>query len=280
MSEKEITEASELKYGIPELEYIQIFGDEYFPVYDPIYSDSVVNPNNIYEHSLYGLVQRASCQITYTFVDRYNSKKIKADFSYSKYMENQNIQRQLKLLGLDSTKFWYFFLFVYDLSWGYYMDGFVMDDTVLEQLKNFIATLEKQTTEKPKEEITLIAQTDQKIATLKSTRAIQRIISYCKEGLQADKGWANDYLSYQSSNTQLAYGIAHELFLFFDLMESVKQQRRKGAKTSKPEKELIVEILKFGNCVEKITSTAKDYMNALMDKSKRKDIPLSNNYYC
>lgn len=265
MPEKAITEISELKYGVSELEYIQILGDKYFPSF-ALWDDGIERPDK--------------SEIPLTFVDRYNSKKIKADFSYSKYVENQVIQRQLKLLGLDSTKFWYFFLFVYDLSWGYYMDGFVMDDTVLEQLKNFIATLEKQTTEKPKEEITLIAQTDQKIATLKSRRAIQRIISYCKEGLQTDKGWANDYSSYQSSNTQLAYGIAHEMFLFFDLMESVKQQRRKGAKTSKVEKELIVEILKFGNCVEKITSTAKDYINALMDKSKRKDIPLSNNYYC
>lgn len=265
MSEKKITEASKLKYGISELEYIQIFGDEYFPSF-ALWDDGIERPDK--------------SEIPLTFVDRYNSKKIKADFSYSKYLENQTIQRQLKLLGLDSTKFWYFFLFVYDLSWGYYMDGFVMDDTVLEQLKNFITTLEKQTTEKPKEEITLIAQTDQKIATLKSFRAIQRIISYCKEGLKTDKGWANDYLSYQSSNTQLAYGIAHELFLFFDLIENVKQQRRKGAKTSKPEKELIVEIIKFSNCVGKITSSAKDYLNALMAQNKRKDIPLSNNYYC
>lgn len=264
MSEKEITEASELQYTSPELEYLWRFTIEYMP--DKAMAD---NGQEILLES----------QIPYKFVDRYNEKKLKANYSYQKYAENKALQSALKNLSLEPKQFWYLFLFIYDLSWGYYMDGCIMDNSVLEKLKGFIDILEKQITEKPKENITLEVLTEQKIATLKSINAIQFIISYCKKGLEQEKHSFPDFYKYQTSNTQLAYGIAEELFLFFDLMESVKQQRRKGAKTSKAEKELIVEVLTFVKCIEPLTTTAKDYMNALMDKSKRRIRPLLNNYY-
>lgn len=264
MSEKKITEISELEYTSPETDYVWKYANEYIP--DEFTTEE-------------GKILLGESQVPYKFVDRYNKKRLKANFSYQKYAENRALQLSLKSLGLDSNQFWYLFLFIYDLTWGYYMDGCIVDNTVLEQLKDFIDTLEKQTTEKPKEEITLIAQTDQKIATLKSFNAIQHIISYCKQGVEKEEHCFPDFLKYQTSNTQLAYGIAQELFLFFDLMESVKQQRRKGAKMSKAEKELIVEILKFANCVESPITSTKNYMNALMDKSKRRSRPSLNNYY-
>ena len=99
-----------LDYGDDNLEYVKLWANTYFPDLPP-------NELNIPEGHDISEYFGESLFID-TFIDRYNDKRSKANFSFSKYMANKELDLLLSQLNLDKTKLWYLLLFMYDFSWG------------------------------------------------------------------------------------------------------------------------------------------------------------------
>lgn len=105
MPEKKITEISELKYTSPETEYVWKYANEYIP-------DEYITEE--------GKILLGESQIPFEFIDKYNdAKPLERPISFDTYLNNDIICTLLDDLKLDKLKFWYLFLFLYDLVSGY-----------------------------------------------------------------------------------------------------------------------------------------------------------------
>jgi len=88
-----------------------------------------------------------SFRAIYQFADRYNKKKlnklegINRQFEYDDYKNNEDIQNTLSGLKIDSDKFWYLLLYIYDYSLDISVDGISLTDTPREQLNNFVTAI-------------------------------------------------------------------------------------------------------------------------------------------
>ena len=50
------------------------------------------------------------------FAERYNSNQIKIRNKFDEYINNKDIQEYLEILNVNTEKFWYLLLFVYDYN--------------------------------------------------------------------------------------------------------------------------------------------------------------------
>jgi len=72
------------------------------------------------------------------FKHRYNTRKINNYFKYEDYKKNDEIQDTLSALEIDSEKFWYLLLLLYDFSCGACFEGVHFTDTPKEKLTKLI----------------------------------------------------------------------------------------------------------------------------------------------
>jgi hypothetical protein len=79
---------------------------------------------------------------TLLFVDRYNKNKIDINFTYEGYLNNEAIQSTLTALGLDSEKFWFLLLFVFDYCKGICLDGYGKSVRGREQIQKLINAID------------------------------------------------------------------------------------------------------------------------------------------
>ncbi len=78
----------------------------------------------------------------YSFTGRYNQGTLEGVLKFENYITNKDIQGTLQELGFDVEKFWYLLLFVLDYSFGSCVDGIKRNDSVIEQLDNFVKAIE------------------------------------------------------------------------------------------------------------------------------------------
>ena len=72
------------------------------------------------------------------FKHRYNNRKISNYFKYEDYIKNDEIQSTLSALEIDSEKFWYLLLLLYDFSCGACFEGVYFAETPKEKLTKLI----------------------------------------------------------------------------------------------------------------------------------------------
>jgi hypothetical protein len=84
----------------------------------------------------------------YSFTGRYNQGTLEGVLQFDDYITNKDIQDTLQELGIDVEKFWYLLLFALDYSFGSCVNGIKRNDTVIEQIDNFVKAIEDNCKEK------------------------------------------------------------------------------------------------------------------------------------
>ena len=260
MSEKEITEISELQYTSPETEYVWKYANEYIP--DEFTADD-------------GQILLGESQVPFEFIDKYNdAKPLERPISFDAYLNNDIICTLLDDFKLDKLKFWYLFLFLYDLVSGYCKKGVQIIDSG-QQINDFITAFEKFVEENPNPKMKLTLKSEYQIGVIKDISTIQYIIKYCKQGLEEEskKRIIQGLQVNEDSNSRFAYLFARQMTLFFQCMNPDRE-----INISDLEKALIVQLIKVTGLADpKFTSKygkkylaydAKNYYNALMNQYK------------
>ena len=76
------------------------------------------------------------------FPQRYNNEEIKFPKLYNGYIKDKDLQERINAFGLDVEKFWYFILFLYDIS-DIKSKGFVpKKESAKTQFRNFLNTID------------------------------------------------------------------------------------------------------------------------------------------
>lgn len=264
MSEKKITEISELEYTSPETDYVWKYANEYIP-------DEFTTED--------GNILTGESQIPFEFIDKYNEQKegakpLEYPISFDTYLNNDIICSLLDDLKLDKLKFWYLFLFLYDLVSGYCKKGVQIVDSG-EQINDFIASFEKFVEENPNQKMKLTLKSEYQIGVIKDISTIQYIIKYCKQGLEEEskKRIIQGLQINEDSNSKFAYLFARQMTLFFQCMNPDRE-----INISDLEKALIVQLIKITGLADPkfnskygkkyLAYDAKNYYNALMKQYK------------
>lgn len=125
------------------------------------------------------------------FKERYNNRLIKMPLSYEEYKKNTDIQPTITGLGIDTEKFWFLLLFIWDYTQGQCFNAEEIGLAPLKELKNFIDILsqyktagEDALTEEIKfsKDVTLSIQVNGKEKqTIKAPNTIGLLLSLCKK---------------------------------------------------------------------------------------------------
>lgn len=234
-----------IETNIPEenelLDYvIQLMG-EYCPYIDydydigEFYSDRSFNPASLY-----------------TFKNRYNNQ-FGIYFTYDKYMSDLDIQNTLKIRNIDSEKFWYLLLFIYDYCNGECTSGYRCKKSSREELEDLIRAIDdnikgydykghKPFRMKSDKELKLTLHIDNKQAfTIKNPDTLFFISLFCNSCLiESEKLDSNsfykrmDHRSFEESssiesNSYFIYFFASMFIDFFELNPQFTAQRRKDS---------------------------------------------------
>lgn len=264
MSEKKITEVSELQYTSPETEYVWKYANEYIP--DEFTTEE-------------GKILLGESQVPFEFIDKYNEQKkdakpLERPITFDTYLNNDIICTLLDDLKLDKLKFWYLFLFLYDLVSGYCKKGVQIVDSG-QQINEFITAFEKFIEENPNQKMKLTLKSEYQIGVIKDISTIQYIIKYCKQGLEEEskKRIIQGLQVNEDSNSKFAYLFAKQMTLFFQCMNPDRE-----INISDLEKALIVQLIKITGLADPkfnskygkkyLAYDAKNYYKALMKQYK------------
>ncbi len=187
------------------------------------------------------------------FIKRYNANEIRLKSSYERYLttaDNVHIQELRSELGLDCDKFWLLLLFLCDYCESLFYDGIAMTLTPLEQLQALFEAIEQA----GDKEMTLTFQAPkQKKVVVDSSFAIkaiqQMMAQYVQNTSEEDyrklfKRERKEEKVILKESPVIAY-FARLLLHFFDTQPQIRQQRRKGAKHSMEEYDLVCQLIHF-----------------------------------
>lgn len=121
----------------PLLEYVTFVAQEYTPVMRFELIDNEKYPSNHYRNAEFEFPKNNAG--TYTFVDRYFQGEIDTSFK-GRFLENKELQKTLKAMMFDVSKFWYLLLFVKDITDDLCSGGELLS-TPRENLKKFLDRL-------------------------------------------------------------------------------------------------------------------------------------------
>lgn len=130
-----------------------------------------------------------------TFKERYNNKLIKMPLTYEEYKKNKEIQPTLTGLEIDSDKFWFLLLFVWDYTQGQCFNAQEVALSPIGELNNLIKLLSqyKAAGENPltdqiqfSKDITLSIQINGKeVQTIQHPNTIGYLLSSCEKSFQS-----------------------------------------------------------------------------------------------
>ena len=181
------------------------------------------------------------------FKDRYNDNKIRPKAFYPEFISDKNIQNIINPFNLNPDKFWLLVLFVYDYCDTTFYNGTTMNMSPIEQLTELCEVITKSE-DMP---MTLTLKTGkQKIVVDNpiTIKALTEIISNYKSEIDEDyftslhKREKNKETIMLKESPFIAF-FAKILLRFLTTQPSIKDLRRKGAKYSKKEMELISNLI-------------------------------------
>lgn len=183
------------------------------------------------------------------FRKRYNSGIFTERLSYNKYASDTDIQSLVHYLELDAEKFWFLILFIYDYCESMFYQGHTMKLNPLEQLQQLVTMIDKAANDT----MTLNFKAGKLKAAVDDTHALRFIADAIKKCVnEAD----HDTLKYLSRRTReeedtilndspyIAY-FAKMLLAFFNTQPQIRDKRKKNAKQSRKEMELVSRLVYF-----------------------------------
>ena len=272
------------------LEYISILEELYIPDFDyntdsPYYygydriDKSAVSAEEWEEMSSQPIYINVS-ETLQTFGERYNKGLI------AEYIKHDLIQQFIRGLDLDADKFWMLLLFAYDYSYHYYMKGTDIGESPNEQLRKFTKAIIDNVESFDEKTGSIFAQS----ATLKicvegerniiidNPTAIHYIADSTFKMMQQDDLGNIGIMSHKrrletSTSTKDSPFITFfaQMFLdFFNTQSQVIIKRKKGAKYSQKETDLICQLIAFTKLSPKDcwTRTENDTLKAFLKQYK------------
>ena len=186
-------------------------------------------------------------EIVAIFKNRYNEGKLFKQNYYPKYI--QAVGHLLEELELDADKFWCLYLFVYDYCRTLYNEGLTMKATPLEQLQMFVDIIANAN------DMLLNIKAGKRKATMESPVALRFLSDAIKNQLEnADQATIKSlYLREQDKETKqekdspIIVYFAKILLDFFNTQDQIRNKRKKGAKHSLKEMDLVSQLVYFSN---------------------------------
>lgn len=229
------------------------------------------------------------------FAKRYNNNLITEHFSYSNYIKHPLIQTFIKELELDVNKFWMLILFIYDYSFHYYKKGTDTGESPNEQLLKFVNVIKNNVIScEEKTGATFSKPISLKI-NIEGERNIiidnPNTILYIAESTSKMMNLNNNMgiMSHKrilktSTPTKDSPFIAFfaQMFLdFFNTQPQVVLKRRKGAKHSQKEIDLVCQLIAFTKLSNKScwTQLENETLKAFLKQYKNFEPSTVNSIY-
>ena len=244
------------------LEYVDIMESIQLPEYDgdmqnPDFRIQVAPPGSNVEEEIFVPLALA----TRIFADRYNNRTATRTMKYEEYRKNETIQRFIKDLGLSVNKFWFLLLFAFDYSQSICLEGRELADSPNEQLINFINKLAPHISDidlatgatmlNPVE--LRISVKGEKDLVIDNATSLSFIVTACDEKLACGDALSNKMMNrrrvkgnvFTMKDSPFIYYFSKMLLNFFDTMPDIVNARRKGAKHSRKEIDLVCQLIYF-----------------------------------
>ena len=212
-------------------------------------------------------------EIVAIFKNRYNEDKLLKQNLYKEYI--QTVGHLLQELELDADKFWCLYLFALDYCNSLLGQGITMKATPLEQLQklmDLIANADSET-------MLLNFKTSKQKTTIESPAALQFLADAIQNQLEnADQTTIKSlYLREEDKETKtisdspLFVYFAKILLDFFNTQDHIRNKRKKGAKHSLKEMDLVSQLVYFSNLskakswIEPESETLKAFLKQYKD---------------
>ena len=186
-------------------------------------------------------------EIVAIFKNRYNEGKLLHQNHYNDYLKN--VGHLLKELELDSEKFWCLYLFALDYCASLFYEGVTMKATPLEQLQTLVDMIANA------DDMLLNFKTGKQKTTVESPIALRFLADAIKNQLKnADHDTIKslylreqDKEAKQEKDSPIIVYFAKILLDFFDTQDQIRNKRKKGAKHSLKEMDLVSQLVYFSN---------------------------------
>lgn len=182
-------------------------------------------------------------EIVAIFKNRYNEGKLFKQNFYSKYI--QAVGHLLEELELDADKFWCLYLFAYDYCRSLYIEGVTMKATPLEQLQTLVDMIVNA------DDMLLNFKAGKRKTTVDSPVALRFLADAINKQLEnTDKSLylrEKDEEAKQEKDSPIIVYFAKILLDFFNTQDQIKNKRKKGAKHSLKEMDLVSQLVYFSN---------------------------------
>lgn len=188
-------------------------------------------------------------EIVAIFKNRYNEGKLLKQNLYKEYL--QTVGHLLEDLELDAEKFWCLYLFALDYCNSLLGQGITIKATPLEQLKKLMHLI----TNADNETMLLNFKAGKQKTTVESPVALRFLADAIQNQLEnADQATIKDlYAREEEKDTKiipdspLIVYFAKILLDFFNTQDQIKSKRKKGAKHSLKEMDLVSQLIYFSN---------------------------------
>ena len=183
-------------------------------------------------------------EIVAIFKNRYNEGKLFKQNYYPQYI--QAVGHLLEELELDADKFWFLFLFAFDYCRSLYNEGLTMKATPLEQLKALVDIIANA------DDMLLNIKAGKQKTTVESPVALRFLADAINKQLE-NAEIKSLYLREQDKETKqekdspIIVYFAKILLDFFNTQDQIRNKRKKGAKHSLKEMDLVSQLVYFSN---------------------------------
>lgn len=203
-------------------------------------------------------------QAPFIFKHRYNQQKLNGNFRYEEYMKtsitnDETIQDIIRALGIDTDKFWYLLLFVYDYVIGSTQNTTTFKGSPIEEIEKLIEYVEinelsfdsLRGIKHSKPIVLTIKKEGKQKITITNPNTISLIASLCKETLptlpinslfnnvEVDKADAS------KSTSVKIWLFTAMIRYFFEHYPQFTNKRKSGNATTKSTLKLISKLIYF-----------------------------------
>ena len=191
------------------------------------------------------------------FTQRYNDKVFPPFLSYTDYLGNAKIQKLVRDLSLDKEKFWCAVLFAYDYSVNQCQEAPKMKDSVEEQITSLQEKIQSYLQREDKLPFSFTLSTGKKkedvvVDNDLALALISEALSDKMENLSEEDYYEmahhdpSDETMTVPDCVLLTY-FAKMFLTLFDLLPEVTSKRKKGARYSQKEKDLVCQLIYFAH---------------------------------
>ena len=207
-------------------------------------------------------------EICSIFMDRYNEGKLSKQHQYDKF--TKAFSALLTELELDIDKFWCLYLFAFDYCENLYYNGVTMKATPLEQLQALINAIDNGDSESTELEL---RNGKQRIFVKSSTAlhfvadAISKMISESDDStIKSLYIREQDEVNIIPKDSPIIAYFAKIILAFFNTKDHIISKRKKGAKHSLKEKDIVGKLVYMSKLSdnENWTNVENDMLNPFL----------------